>query len=330
MQFPFARLCYQRGGKAIKPHFRLALTIGLMVAILDANRSCQAQEIEQLRESVRQPSAPSPPKSESPPRSERPRRESRQRGWTGGNDDDCDDDDDALAELVVWGALAVLATPFCLPRSLIDDDSLAPGRFSRYPYHESGIGLMRIGAENCDSADPLVSIESYDWLVRYRTEYTETFDDLSRTGGQLLWDTSSRWGIDSQFDNLRESRDLQPDDDLWIGDANLVFRFAQSDRVQMRTGIGFNWLKDDAQSDFGFNFTYGGDFFIKKPWVVSTEIDWGLLGNANLFRGRVTTGITWHRCEFYTGYEYLEIGTMQLNGLVAGIRIWQSGRLPSF
>jgi hypothetical protein len=78
-----------------------------MVAILDANRSCQGQELEQLRASVRQPSAPSPPKTESPPRSERPRRESRQQGWFDGNDEDCDDDDDGLSGLVVWGALAV-------------------------------------------------------------------------------------------------------------------------------------------------------------------------------------------------------------------------------
>lgn len=307
MRFQFARLC------------NLAVTMALVAVSVVVNRSGHAQELEQLRESVRQPSASSPPKID------RPRSESRQRGWS-----DDDDDDDGLVTLVGWGALFVVAAPFCLPRNFIDDDSLAPGRFSRYPYHEGGLGLMRVGAENCDSPDPLVLIESHDWLVRYRTEYTETFGDLSRTGGQLLWDTSSRWGIDSQFDNLRESRDFLPDDDLWVGDANLVFRYAQSPRVQMRTGFGFNWLKDDTQSDFGFNFTYGGDFFVKKPWVVSTEIDWGLLGNANLFRGRVTTGFTWHRCELYTGYEYLEIGSMELNGLIAGIRIWQSGRLPSF
>jgi hypothetical protein len=329
MRSSFARLCHQHAGKAIKPYFRLVVTIGMMIVMLVANRSCQAQELEQLRESVRQPSASSPPTSESPPRSESPQRESRQRRWSNDDDEDCDDDD-ALAELIVWGALIVVATPFCLPRSLIDDDTLAPGRFSRYPYPEGGSGLMRVGGENCDSPDPLVSTESYDWLVRMRTEHAESFDDVSRTGGQLLWDTSSRWGIDTQFDNLRESRDFLPDDDLWVGDANLVFRFAQSPRVQMRTGFGFNWLKDDTQSDFGFNFTYGGDFLVKKPWVVSTEIDWGLLGNTNLFRGRVTTGFTWHRCELYTGYEYLEIGSMELNGLIAGIRIWQSGRLPSF
>ncbi len=322
-----ARLSHQRGGKAINACFRFVVTISLMLVILASAHPCQAQELDQLRESVRQPRPSSSTGASSPERSERPRREDRQRRWS---DDDEDCDDDGLWVLVAFGAFAVATAPFCLPRSFVDDDSFAAGQFSGYPYCEGSSGLMRIGGENCDSPEPLVSIESYDWLVRMRTEYAESFDDISRTGGQLLWDTSSRWGIDTQFDNLRESRDLQPDDDLWVGDANLVFRFAQSPRVQMRTGIGFNWLKDDAQSDFGFNFTYGGDFFVKKPWVVSTEIDWGLLGNANLFRGRVTTGITWHRCEFYTGYEYLEIGTMELNGLVAGIRLWQSGRLPSF
>ena len=306
MRFQFARLCNFAG------------TIGLMAAIVVANRSSDAQELEQLRESVRQRSGSSLPKND------RPRSENRRRDYSN------DDDDDSLATLVAWGALAIVASPFCLPRSFIDDDSFAPGRFDGYPNCEGSSGLMRVGGEHCDCPDPLVSTESYDWLVRLRTEYTQSFDDLSRTGVQLLWDTSSRWGIDSQFENLRESRDLQTDDDLYTGDVNLVFRFAQSPRVQMRTGVGINWLKDDQKTDFGFNFTYGGDFFAKKPLVVSTEIDWGLLGNANLFRARVTTGVTWHRFELYTGYEHLKIGSMELNGLVAGIRLWQSGRLPSF
>jgi len=323
MRFSFTRLSHPSDGKTIKTDFRLALTIALLLAPLIENGSSKAQELDQLRESVRQPRA-SGPSTSGTSNHDRLRGESRQRGCAD------DDDDGSLTELVAWGALAVVAAPFCLPRSAIDDESFEPGRFDRYPFYDCNPGLMRVDRDDCDGPDPLISTKAYHWLVRFRTEYTESFDDLSRTGGQLLWDTSSRWGIDTQFDNLRESRDLQPDDDLWIGDANWVYRFAQSPRVQMRTGIGFNWLKDDSKSDFGFNFTYGGDFFVKKPLVVSTEIDWGLLGNANLFRGRVTTGIAWHRCELYTGYEHLKIGSMELNGLVAGIRLWQSGRLPSF
>jgi hypothetical protein len=133
----------------------------------------------------------------------------------------------------------------------------------------------------------------------------------------VLWDTASRWGIDSQFDYLREDRAGAANDQLWLGDANVVYRFAQSPQLQMRTGLGVNWMSDTEGTDLGFNFTYGGDLFIAKPWIVSAEIDWGWLGNAGLFRGRTTLGVHLHRWEFYTGYEYLDVGRTQRTAFLA-------------
>ena len=72
----------------------------------------------------------------------------------------------------------------------------------------------------------------------------------------------------------------------------------------------------------GFNFTYGGDFFPRKPWVLSTAIDWGTLGHAGLFRFRTTAGVIWNRFESYVGYEYLDIGTTQGNFAIGGVRVW--------
>ena len=63
-----------------------------------------------------------------------------------------------------------------------------------------------------------------------------------------------------------------------------MFRFAQSPRSQWRAGIGFNWLDDPIDTNFGFNFTYGFDLFPRRPWVLSTELDWGTLGEAELLR----------------------------------------------
>jgi hypothetical protein len=169
---------------------------------------------------------------------------------------------------------------------------------------------------------PPLADEHYDWLLRTRIEYADSFDDVSRIGGQVLWDTASRWGIDAQADYLREVRTDTGTDQLWLGDANVVYRFAQSPRLQMRTGLGVNWLADREGTDLGFNFTYGGDLFIARPWIASAEIDWGWLGSAGLFRGRTTLGVHWRRCEFYTGYEYLDIGRTHSNRLLGGVRFW--------
>jgi hypothetical protein len=115
-------------------------------------------------------------------------------------------------------------------------------------------------------------------------------------------------------------------DRLTVGDCNLVFRFAQAERAEFRAGVGFNWLvhPDEGMgpSDFGFNFTYGADFFPRKPWVLSADLDAGNLGHAGLFRFRATGGVMLRSVEIYTGYEYLDIGRTQFNMLLAGVRAW--------
>jgi hypothetical protein len=86
--------------------------------------------------------------------------------------------------------------------------------------------------------------------------------------------------------------------------------------------LGANWLDDQQETNLGFNFTYGADFFPGNPWVVSSAIDWGTLGHAGLFRFRVTGGAVFHGIEVYTGYEYLDIERTDSNALVTGLRFW--------
>ena len=111
-------------------------------------------------------------------------------------------------------------------------------------------------------------------------------------------------------------------DALWTGDFNVTFRFAQSKHLQMRTGLGFNYLADEIGSDFGFNFTYGSDWFPSRPWVLSADIDWGTLGHANLFHARSTVGLQFHGMEIFTGYDYYEVGNTEIRGMIGGLRFW--------
>jgi hypothetical protein len=80
-------------------------------------------------------------------------------------------------------------------------------------------------------------------------------------------------------------------------------------------------LADDIDSEFGFNFTYGGDIYPIKPLVISAELDAGWIGEAWLIHLRSTVGVQWKQVEVYTGYDYLEIGQVQLDGFVAGVRV---------
>jgi hypothetical protein len=237
-------------------------------------------------------------------------------------DDDQDDADTSLVlgigKLAFWAA----TSPVWLPKSLLDDTSFDPGCFARYPYRCDLDGYMAPDEEFIRQQYPWLESDRYAWMVRLRGEYGGDFDDMSRAGGQLLFDTASRWGIDAEANYLREQSPPDRRDQLWLGDANLVYRFAQSPKLQMRTGLGMNWLADEFGSDVGFNFTYSGDFLPADPWIVSAEIDWGKLGHAGLFHGRATVGVHFHRLEVYAGYDYLDVGDTQINTAVSGVRIW--------
>lgn len=227
-------------------------------------------------------------------------------------DDTCDDSDDwhGLGELVALG----LTAPFWGPPVMVGDTYSEKGYFPHYPYENDTPGFM-VGEFDSPT-------EGYSAHLRTRLEYADNFDDLSRIGGRVLFEHTWRLGIDSSFDLHREKLGPNNHDDLSLGDANLVFRFAQSDILIMRSGLGVNWLNDDAGTDLGFNFTYGGDLFPVKPWVISSELDWGTLGDATLFHLRGTVGVQLNRVTVYTGYDFLDVGRSQTHGLIGGLELW--------
>jgi hypothetical protein len=107
-----------------------------------------------------------------------------------------------------------------------------------------------------------------------------------------------------------------------IGDVNLTLRFAQNEVASMYAGLGFRTLADRDRSDFGINFTYGGDWFPARPLVVSGAVDAGTLGGAGVFRGRATAGAVFNGWEVFAGYDYLRIGDVRLHGPLVGVRLW--------
>jgi hypothetical protein len=327
---------------------KLPLLLGTIL-LLSLLASAQGEgDLETIRTDVRT----APPESAAPPSSgER----------SSSHDSHCDAAgreqlDNAEGSLVLAGfyvgAYAV-ATPFWLPRAIMDDNSNV-AYFPRFPYDntpgylESDAWLSGFTAENAfadaqaggigsppsASNGPgggppkgeLVTLSNDPsvrrWAGQFRADYADNFGHLSGVGGELILETTSRFGIDTSFQYLTERLPGAADDHLTIGDCNLIYRFAQSARAQMRAGIGANWLNDSTRTDAGFNFTYGGDFFPRKPWVLSSAIDWGTLGHAGLFRFRSTVGVIVNRFEGYVGYEYLDIGSTQDNFLIGGVRVW--------
>jgi len=275
--------------------------------------SVGGQQLEELRTGVRT-SPPPEPKSPAPAPKD--------------DDDDCnnscDDCCDGGCSGDMWLAAGyvtgmAITAPFWGPPVLIGDRYTEAGFFPRYPY-EYDLGYMLIGPG--EAYGLAGTREPWPWAARARAEYGTDFDGLEWIGGHLLVEGTWRWGIESDVRHIHEEWLPAGQDELWLGDANVLFRFAQSESVQMRTGLGVNFLNDPIGTDFGFNFTYGGDWFPMQPLVVSGELDAGTLGSSHLYHLRGTIGANWNISEVYLGYDYYDVGRTQIAGLVAGVRLW--------
>ncbi|MEZ6069318.1 MAG: hypothetical protein R3C10_03395 [Pirellulales bacterium] len=299
----------------------VVLLLGVVLAIpLQADDATPSGTLETLRHDVRQgvsderedeepaDAGPMPAADDSRPES---KRSDDPDAWFDREDDEDDDDSDL--------AVIALTSPFWLPATLVGDRFSFDSEFLDYPYQHGRPGVM--------VPHPGRSSPSKPWLVRLAGEYGDEFDRNWFARGHLLLDSCTRLGFDGEWAYRHEDLDgaQAPEprgDDLWTGDANVVFRIAESRRLQMRAGIGINWLSDDDGGDVGFNFTYGGDWLPHHPWIISTEIDWGRVGHVGLFHGRVTVGAQIDAVEYYTGFDYFDVGTAQTSALVAGVRLW--------
>jgi hypothetical protein len=265
--------------------------------------------LQNLREDVRSPPASGGGQSDQEPAPARPQ-PSQPRASDPSAPDSSIGPELGIAVLAFAGA--TVTSPIWVPCAVLGDDSSTDFYFPVFPYDGASGYLTSLR----------VPPETRPWAARLSLECLDSFDHLERIGGRLLLSTTSRFGLDSQVDYFRETLSGGRHDQLWTGDCNVVYRFAQAEFAEFRAGLGFNWMSDSIRDDFGFNFTYGADIFPGRPWIISTDLDLGTLGHAELFRFRATIGVTIRRFEFYTGYEYTDIERMHSNSLIGGVRIW--------
>lgn len=278
-------------------------------------RAAAADSLSQLRSDVRTPDPPQKPE---------PDQNNDQDESSDCDDEDYWNDEDGeatagLLGLAALGASYIATSPIWGPQIMVGDGYRYPGYFPEYPYqYERGYMMV----DYVDLFDRGNEREKYPWAWRARPDYGTNFSGLEWIGGNVLYETTPRIGAETDFRFLTEELPLGGYDDLWLGDANVFWRFAQSDQTQMRAGAGFNWLSDREHSDFGFNFTYAIDWYPVQPLVISAEMDLGNLNEAWLFHIRTTAGVTWRGLEAFAGYDLYDIDHFQAQGLVAGVRLW--------
>jgi hypothetical protein len=228
-------------------------------------------------------------------------------------DSDCDDPRSELMGILLTPVRIAVTAPWWLPYTALEDNWDTWPEFPAGPYADSHQGYLLIESP--------YSTPTRAWSARVTALYGTDFGDLSWAGTRIVVDTASRFGVDSSWTQWIEQRPAG-DDSLATGDFNFVLRFAQSEHVQFYSGLGANWMADDGHGDAGFNFTYGLDWFPKRPWVISASLDAGTLGGARLYHGQLGIGAAWRHVELFTGYDATFIGDATLDGLIAGIRLW--------
>lgn len=282
----------------------------LAIALLNPAECLAWGKLDRIAQETRTPS-PAPPEN----------------GDSNSHDDDDDhhshsyghahhDDDDFETELtlaMLYATGVVVSSPIWMPPKLIGDDTSITGYFAHHPYYEHVPGYLMLEYD--------MPSKPRAWTGRTRLEYGTDFDDIDRVGGQILVSHSSRLGIDAEWNSFAE-KTATGTDRLTLGDINLVYRIAQSERLLWRAGIGLNWLDDEVDTEYGINFTYGADWFPCEPLVVSSTLDWGRLSETSRFHIRSTLGVVVHGWELYAGYDYETIGGVDLYGPVAGVRFW--------
>ncbi|MHC4880631.1 MAG: hypothetical protein ACYTGL_29620 [Planctomycetota bacterium] len=223
---------------------------------------------------------------------------------------DCDEcSSSAFSEFTGDVLLTALSSPFVVPRALVGDTDFADVEFPALPYSDEGASPFDGIFETGDSSQ-----------IIFRGQYGDDFSGLSNASGRLLWDSSWRLGIDTEFFYRREELS-QGSDELWNGDFNVVYTFARSEDAQFRVGAGVNWLTDRSDTFSGFNFTYGAVFFPAEPFVISADLDWGNVGEASLFHGRTTIGVTHNGWGLFTGYDYLKIEDVDVHAWINGVEL---------
>lgn len=298
----------------------LAATLLTFQAFLPS-RTSSAGQFETIRNEVDH--------DDPPPKEEKTKKKKNSSGHDH-HHSDCDDDDSFLGELLgsIIGGIFEGAT--CRHRrrnrdiqyEYDDGETPISGNahatemyFAPYPYADGYVGYM---------VPSMVFLPEIPQTGsrRIQFEFGSDFDDIDRWAVRFLLEGTSGWGLDGDWNYYTERVSPGVQDHLHVGDVNVLFRLVETERIQGRLGIGVNWFDSGSVSDVGINGTVKVDVYPVQPIIMSGEVDYGTLGDAEMFHGMVSLGVNWRRAEIFAGYDYRKIGPVKLEGPMFGVQLW--------
>ena len=157
------------------------------------------------------------------------------------------------------------------------------------------------------------------WFMRGNAVAGGGSDDMTLAGVSLLAQIPGAIGLDLGVKTWRENSSAYRDH-LWIGDANVVYEFANHQYFRARMGVGINWLSDQLGADSGLNLTAGVDVRLTERWVLAVEGDVGTLGAADFLHSQISLARRFDKSELVLGYDYYDVGGVDLQGIFGGLQ----------
>ena len=141
--------------------------------------------------------------------------------------------------------------------------------------------------------------------------------------------TPSRVELDAETSIYRESltardrtetgRDV---DWMTVSTMHVAIRFAQSQAVQFRLGVGPRLMTTPDAAFMGWDLSYGFEAFPFRPFILAGSAGMGTVGKAFVTDLRASVGVVVSAVEIMVGGERLQIGDTVLGGPTAGVRLW--------
>lgn len=177
-------------------------------------------------------------------------------------------------------------------------------------------------------------LESWDagghhWAFQLQGDLALIDGNTYRVRPRVRLFTPTRFELDAECAVYRER--LEGDDAQALGRSvdwltlsalHVAARFAQSQAVNFRLGVGAKMLASGDGVQLGPDAVYGVDIFPHRPVIISASVGAGWIGKAFSYDLRVSVGIAVSAVEFLVGAERLAIGDAVLSGPVGGIRLW--------
>jgi len=310
---------------SLNRRFRIAQI--LIVVVLFTAQMVQAGQFDQIRGEVSQT------QQQPQPKEKKEKRKSHGHHYN----HDCDDDDDnVIGDIFGQIVFGIVAAPFKSRRGDVD----VPYYFTDDEVHRLPPAIEQYGPPS-ETFDPLMSFAHYPYAddlngnmmysnsltarprsSRFWFEYGSDFDDVDRWTGKFLIEGSHGFGLDGDWNYYTERLGPGVQDNLHVGDANFLFRLIETPKTQWRLGVGMNWFHSRDMTDLGLNVTTKVDYYPIQPLIFSGEVDYGGIGDAEMFHGALSLGLIWNHVELFGGYDFRKIGPVELEGPMFGVRLW--------